>query len=418
MKNRRRVHNTTVVIFAILLSVFFLTECIDKTETKKEAKRKVTAGDFAGSASCMNCHKKIYDSHVLTPHYNTTRPALEKNIMGNFEQGKNLFNYDSGMAVKMEKRNGGFYQVGYYFGVEKIAQRFDIVVGSGAKGQTYIYRDDNYLVQLPVSYFTAARQWANSPQYPTYPVLFNRPITSRCLECHTTYASKISSPKSQFEQFDSTSFIYGVDCEKCHGPAANHVAFQTQNPKETKAKYITNPANFTRSQKLDLCGLCHGGPIQKTKPSFSFTTGDRLEDYFKIDTAVVSPDSIDVHGNQYGLLRNSKCFRMSNTMTCITCHNSHENERGELELFSQRCMTCHNTDHGPICKLTSSMGSEINNNCINCHMPRSQSKFITELVKGDKKPTAAMIRSHYITIYPKETKAFIDNLGKQPKSKP
>ncbi len=83
--------------------------------------------------------------------------------------------------VVMEKRDSGFYQVGYYKGSEKVAGRFDIVVGSGSKGQTYITRFHKQLYQLPVSYFTAAGSWANSPLYPVYPVLFNRPITSRCL---------------------------------------------------------------------------------------------------------------------------------------------------------------------------------------------------------------------------------------------
>lgn len=416
MKYRRRLQNTTVVIAGMLLSVFLLTKCIDKEDKKKEEKKPVAAEDFAGSASCANCHKAIYDTHIHTPHFNTSSPASEKNILGSFLEGKNLFNYDSGMAVKMEKRDSGLYQVGYYFGEEKIVQRFDIVVGSGAKGQTYLYRYGNYLVQLPVSFFTAANQWANSPQYPTFPVLFNRPITSRCLECHTTYARKISPPANKLEQFDSTSFIYGIDCEKCHGPAAKHVEFQTQNPKATNAKFIINPASFTREQKLDLCALCHGGPLKKTTQSFTFTAGDRLTDFFKMDTTVVNPDSIDVHGNQYGLLRSSKCFRMSN-MTCTTCHNPHQNERGKDELFSQKCATCHTAGHDPVCKLTSTMGTEINNNCINCHMPKLKSHSITELVKGEKEPTAAVIRSHYIAIYPAETKAYIDNLRKNKKSK-
>ena len=408
MKSMLRFHNSTIVITAIFLGVLLLTQCINKEADKKEAEKNSSPEkEFAGSATCANCHKNIYDSHILTSHYLTTRPALEKYIKGSFEKGKNRFAYDSGMVVVMEKRDSGFYQVGYINNQEKIARRFDIVVGSGAKGQTYIYRAGNYFVQLPVSYLTAAQQWANSPQYPTHPVLFNRPITSRCMECHTTYAKKISPVKNVIEQLDHNSLIYGVDCEKCHGPAAKHVAFQTENPKDTIARFIINPAKFSKAQSLDLCALCHGGALHKTKPSFSFVAGDRLTDFFDIDTTIVSPDSIDVHGNQYGVLRSSKCFRMSTTMTCTTCHNPHENERGKLELFSQRCVSCHNTEHGPVCKLTKKMGTVINNNCIDCHMPKVPSKFVTELLPGQVEPTAAVIRSHYIKVYLEETKKFI-----------
>ena len=87
-------------------------------------------------------------------------------------------------------------------------------------------------------------------------------------------------------------------------------------------------------------------------------------------------------------------------MTCTTCHNPHENERGNIALFSQRCMTCHNPEHHNTCKMTESIGSSIAQNCIDCHMPLKPSGSITELLPGDKTPTAALIRSHLIKIYP------------------
>jgi hypothetical protein len=394
----------------IILCTFFLAECIDHKAGPAQTATAATGtgvqyGEFAGSEACAGCHKEIYASHIHTAHYLTTRPAKADFIKGSFKPGKNSFAYSPDMIVSMEKRDSGFYQVGYYEGVERIAKRFDIVVGSGSKGQTYITRFRNRLYQLPVSYFTAASKWANSPQFPGHIAVFNRPITSRCLECHSTFAETIPGEKKQPEEFNMDHFIYGVDCEKCHGPGARHVAFQKQHPDETKAEYILNPASFSRQQLLDLCGLCHGGRLQKTKPSFSFVSGDSLAAYFAIDSTLPDPENIDVHGNQLGLLRSSKCFRMS-SLTCTTCHNPHENERGKTALFSSRCMTCHSPAHGPVCKLSKTMGSVINQNCIDCHMPLKASRSITELLPGDSKPTAALIRSHYIAIYPEETKLF------------
>lgn len=406
-------HRRFIITISIIVScIFLLTKCIDKEEEKKVPAQtaKISFDQFAGSDACARCHKNIFDTHIQTAHYLSTRPAEEKYIKGSFEPGKNEFVYDSGMVLKMEKRDSGFYQAGYYHGVERITKRFDIVVGSASKGQTYIYRRNNMLFQLPVSYLTAAKKWANSPQFPTYPVVFNRPITSRCLECHSTFAQRISKPGAEPEEFNHDQIIYGVDCEKCHGPGAKHVAFQTQNPNDTSGKYIINPADFTREQKLDLCALCHGGRLRKTKASFQFTAGDKLTDYFMIDQSIPNPDSIDVHGNQYGLLRSSKCFIKSNTMTCITCHNSHENERGNIQLFSRRCMSCHNGQQEHVCKMTSSIGNVITQNCVDCHMPLKSSHTITELVAGQKTPTAALIRSHFITIYPNETNKYMSTL--------
>ena len=303
----------------------------------------------------------------------------------------------------MEKREDGFYQVEYFRETEKKAHRFDIVIGSGTMGQSYLYWMNNHLFQLPITYFTAANAWSNSPGFPDK-VLFNRIITSRCMECHTTFAKPISEPDKDPEEFANDKIIFGVDCEKCHGPAQKHVEFHTQNPSQLIAKYIINPAKLTKQQNLDLCASCHGGRLQKIKPSFEFTVGNNLADYFKLDTSAPDPKNIDVHGNQYGLLRASKCFRMSNTMTCITCHNAHENEKGKITLFSQRCMTCHNNEHQNFCKLSKTMGSAITANCVDCHVLLKPSKVIAVQLEGGNMPIAALIRSHFINVYPEETK--------------
>jgi hypothetical protein len=306
----------------------------------------------------------------------------------------------------MEKRNNGFYQVEYFRGKEKNVHPFNIVIGSGTMGQSYLYWKNNYLYQLPITYFTAANTWSNSPGFPDK-VRFDRIITSRCLECHTTFIKRISTSEEEDETFDNKKILYGVDCEKCHGPAAKHVEFQMQNPKINTAKYIINPAKLSRQQNLDLCALCHGGRLQKLKPSFQFTVGNKLSDYFKVDTSAPNPENIDVHGNQYGLLRASKCFRISKTLTCNTCHNTHENEKGKIALFSQRCMTCHQNVHQNSDNVNKILGSTVKTNCIDCHMPLKSSKIIAVELRGGTMPVAALIRSHFISIYPVETKRVI-----------
>lgn len=397
----------------MLLCVFFFTKCINNENNRTDDPVIVNHGSFAGSASCANCHKAIYESHMNTAHFLTSAVAGEKNIMGSFETGNNTFEYYNGGKVAMEKRANSFYQVAYINNIEKKSERFDVVIGSGTKGQTFASWTNNNLFQLPITYFTSASQWCNSPGYPNK-IAFNRPITSRCLECHSTFAEKISAQGIEPEEFNKSTVIMGVDCERCHGPAAKHVEFQTQNPKETIAKFIINPANFSRKQSLDLCALCHGGRLQKTKPSFEFTAGDRLSDYFLIDTVSKDVNSIDVHGNQYGLLKASKCFLKSKTMTCNTCHNPHENEKGKSQVFSQRCMSCHNDKHADavVCKMTSTTGDGINKNCVKCHMPEEPSMAIAVMLQGETMPTPALMHTHLIKVYPDETKkilAFIKN---------
>jgi hypothetical protein len=415
----RNIFNHKRALFIVLLlaiGVFVSIRCMNNDSSQKSQNNNTLAHKddfklFAGSATCMTCHKNIYEKHLKTAHFLTSAPAFEKYIKGSFEPGKNAFAFNEFVKVVMEKRDSGLFQVEYVRGVEKRAKRFDFSIGSGTMGQSFLYWMHDQLFQMPITYFTAANTWSNSPGFPNN-VYFNRPITSRCLECHTTYAKTISLEGEEPEKFDRQQLILGVDCEKCHGPALEHVTFQSQHPAEKTAKYIVNPAKLTRVQSLELCALCHGGRMQKTKPSFEFTAGDKLSDFFIVDTMAPDPQNIDVHANQYGLLRASKCFRMTTTLTCNTCHNTHENERGKINVFSQRCMTCHNQEHGTFCKIDSLPVATIKKNCIDCHMPLKSSRNIAVMLPGASTVTAALIRSHYISVYPDETKKVLEYMKK------
>jgi hypothetical protein len=414
---------SAIVLFLISCCFFLLIQCINNSNEKKANTirtdilntKNVNYQQFTGSEKCMSCHKEIYDSFIGTSHYHTSLPASEKYIRGNFEPGKNIFPFHPGLYVQMEKRDSGLFQAAYSNGVEKIAKRFDIITGSGAKGQTYLTWYKNELFQLPISYLTSANEWANSPGYPNK-IVFNRSVTSRCLECHSTYVDVISAPGKEPEEFNHNEILYGVECEKCHGPGAEHVDYETQHPQDKQGKYIINTASLSRQQNLDLCALCHGGRLQKTKPSFEFIAGDSLSNFFVKNTSAPNTKEIDVHGNQFGLLAESKCFRNSASMTCSTCHDSHANERGKEALFSQRCMTCHNKEHGSFCKIDASKVSSITSNCIDCHMPKQQSMSVALLLPGDMVPTAALIHTHDIAVYPEETRKFIQEKNKSVKS--
>ena len=406
---------SVLVLFSMIAAVFILVKCIDRSNERKINTGSPVSEEYTNSEKCAGCHKEIYDSHLKTAHHLTAQPAIEKFIKGSFQKGKNTYRYTPSILLSMEKRDSGFYQVAYFNEEEKKAMRFDIVIGSGVMGQSFLTWRGNRLYQLPITYFTAADQWSNSPGFPSNKVLIDRPVTSRCLECHVSFAKGTSGPALEPIEFDRNNIIYGVDCQKCHGPAAKHVEYQAKHPEEKTGKYIINPARLSRLQQMDVCALCHSGNIQKTKPSFEYTAGKNLSDYFTIDKLkdfFVNSADVDVHGNQVGLLMASKCFRMSTEMTCNTCHNTHENERGKKELFSQRCMGCHNITADNFKTPTHDLIVGIEKNCIDCHMPSQPSKSIAVFLEGEETPKASLLRSHFIGIYPEEIKKFINNQNK------
>ena len=404
-------HSSAIIISMIFLCVVIFTTCINKQKEKAE-NNSLTSNysEYAGSASCANCHKDIYQNHINSAHFHTSETATLKSIKGSFDSLHNKFVFSTGGTMVMENKKDSFFQTAYVNGVIKKSESFDIVVGSGTRGQTFLSWIHNQLVQLPMTYFTDSAQWSTSPGYPNKIAAFNRPITSRCLECHATYIEKISAPDKDPEEYDKNRMVLGVTCENCHGPAARHVAYQSQNPTVKIAKFIVNPASFTRQQSLDLCRKCHGGRLQKIKPSFTFTPGDKLSDYFTIDTSKQEGNYIDVHGNQFGLLSESKCFLNSKTLTCVSCHNTHNNEKGQDALFVQRCQTCHNNSHdgSGTCKMVAQIGDKIKDKCTSCHMPLEKSLAIAVLLQGHTRLSQASMHTHLIKIYPDETKKVLD----------
>jgi hypothetical protein len=402
--------------------MLLFTQCVNHQNDKQTTANSVSIeqhgiveyNQFAGIQTCAKCHPAETNTYTHTAHFLTSQQAANNSVKGSFKKGQNSFTYAADKIVYLEKQKDSLYQVYYHKGKKVVQRRFDIVIGSGTKGQTYLSWIDDHLIELPVSYFTQVQQWANSPGYPLSPIIFNRPVTARCLECHSTFAQTISYNPEVPPVFDSTKMILTVSCEKCHGPAARHVAYHSSHANDTIAKFIVNPFNLPRQLILDVCAVCHSGRLEEKKTPFQFLPGDSLSSYYGASDVAKKTSVMDVHGNQLGILSASKCFRIGKTMTCITCHDPHKNERGNTIVFSQRCTSCHKDQHKTIEGLSNEM---LITNCIDCHMPLQESRSISFFVQGKEQPVNAKMRTHFITVYSDETKKFIEKNASSSKKK-
>lgn len=406
--NKRLLYVSLLIVFCIVI----FSQCISKRPDEGNA--DIRGQQFAGSAACISCHKSIYDSYINTGHYNTSAPASRATVKGSFVSPGNVFSYSNGIKVIMEVRDSGLYQASYADSALRELHRFDISVGSGRKAQTFLsWRDGKYF-QLPLSYFIPVHSWANSPGFPASYPKYDRMVPSTCFGCHSS-AVAIKNVRMEgtrlSEDFEKNQLVYGIDCERCHGAAAEHVAFHKEHPQEKNAMHITKIGSLRDQQKLDMCALCHSGLGTPQKPAFQFKPGDALSDYFFPDfTRPAKAAEIDVHGKQYQLFTASKCFIKSEGMNCSSCHNPHNNERDQLLAFSRRCMSCHKAEGHNFCKMTSLSPTVLSKNCIDCHMPALPSQNITMLTQGRTSPTPDSIRTHLITIYQEETKKYMAKL--------
>jgi hypothetical protein len=372
------------------------------------------AGDsahFIGSAACQVCHASIYADHIHTAHYLDSRPASATSIKGSFKGDKSRFVLNDHMEVRMETKAGQFYQTSFLNGKPIESEAFGIAIGSGRKGQTYLYWDGNRLFQLPVSYYVPLDSWCNSPGYPRNIAYFGKQVHGQCMECHGTHA-QIAELEGLSTVFDSTSIIYGIDCERCHGPASQHVAWQSAHPTDRTARYIINTRQLPRQRRLDACALCHSGFRDQQMPSFTFLPGDTLDNFSTAKYDSAGTASLDVHGNQYGLLTASKCFRLSDQLDCSSCHNPHVNEHGKMEVYSQRCLSCHSGNNGQhFCALPEVKTRGLSANCIDCHMPALPSNAITLQISGEARLVHDLVRTHRVAVYPDATKEYLGKKG-------
>src|SRR5436305_1465152 len=229
---------------------------------------------MAGAPACGSCHQAIQESYRHTAHSLSSSPATSDTIRGSFVEGHNVLRTGvPDVYFKMERMGEAFYATAFDRGTTR-RERFDLVMGSGRRGQSYLFRKNGSLYQLPVSYSALADGWVMSPGYPDGQANFEREIRPSCMACHSTLAAG--------------QLLAGITCQKCHGPGEQHPD-------------IRNPARLGRDDEIAVCAACHSG--------------------------MDSDPKAEVHGNQVGLLRRSRCFQNSAAMTCATCHNVHRVER-------------------------------------------------------------------------------------------
>jgi nitrate/TMAO reductase-like tetraheme cytochrome c subunit len=392
-------NNKTLLLLAVLALIFIPNLFFAPSPVKPVNK------DISTAEQCQSCHQEIYNSYLKTAHYLDSRTASPASIKGSFHKDSNIFSFNQFMEVAMLKEGNKFVQSARFNKEVMQKQAFDIVIGSGRKGQSFLYWKGNQLFQLPISYFTAKNSWTNSPGFPLYPY-FERPVPLNCLECHSSAARKITSGDA-VNAYDKTSVILSINCERCHGPAKEHVEHHLSHPGETSGKMIVNPARIEdREIRMDVCAVCHSGIRQQKRPPFSFKPGMSLKDYSVGLPVSNAPDTLDVHGNQYGLLASSACYKKSVTMDCSSCHNVHREEINSPALFSSRCMNCHAVEKKNFCSLEMDP-AKLSENCIDCHMPVLPSRKIQLNTAASKEIQSDSIRTHFVSIYREQTKKIL-----------
>lgn len=341
---------------------------------------------YLGAQACAACHKERHASFVQTTHFRSSRPATRDAVMGPLEPpGNEAASSDPELSFTITHDHDRMHQR-IELGDWTASIPADVIIGSGKLAQTFLFWHGDGLYENHLSYFPDVGRWLTSPGFEHHTANFSRPIRADCLECHATYIARKKKPNFYYKD----SVLWGISCERCHGPGREHVAYHTAHPKDKQPRHIVQPGGLPRQRQLDLCGQCHSGEFQFLDQPFRFRPGDPIDRFHRL--VYPDADQPDVHtSNQVTRLKRSECFQKSE-MTCTTCHNPHQLQRGGPALLSKACLQCHEIAH---CGADVASGVNVADDCISCHMPETQNADLDVLIED-----GVVVRSvdHFIRV--------------------
>jgi hypothetical protein len=341
---------------------------------------------YVGSAACAKCHPSIYESYrktdmgrsmsEITATVLKTIPTTAQVAAPNLHRHFDVF-----------AREGLLYQSEYASkpdGQElfRDTRKLDFLIGSGANGMGALVKQEDYLFEAPLSFYTKPGKWALSPGYEFGDYGFNRPILAGCVLCHSG-RPRITASESA-KMMDPPFAELPIGCENCHGPGETHIA----SAELGSASSIVNPANLSPWLASNICMSCHqtgdARVFREGKSYRDFRPGQKLEDTLSIflvpfDRNSAPKDDLLEH---YLSMRLSKCYLNSGgKLSCITCHDPHVQPAAQQapEYYRQKCLSCH-TEKSCAIPLGARRKKTPPDDCAGCHMPKRDVTVISHSV--------------------------------------
>lgn len=328
------------------------------------------AADYVGDAACTKCHTQIGAQQEKTRHAATLR-AVTPQTDGYFHSDQKLT--DKTIPVTYTTLvKGGECLLRMDNPQAKGEVPANWAIGSGKNARTFLSRatPGDWAV-LRLTYYTGAKKWDFTPaQQPgaDIPTLAGKPQTEaevvNCLSCHVTVMrTGIGEPDMQHTQV-------GVGCERCHGPGKAHV--DSFKPGAVKAAEPTMEKLHTATPAYinKLCGTCH-------RDETNSQAGDPHVEH-------------DLARFEGVALARSACYIKSGALSCITCHNPHQDADPNPAHNDRICLNCH-AGPGKSTATASAQGKvcPVNprSDCTRCHMPRQAiggipyARFTQHLIK-------------------------------------
>jgi hypothetical protein len=318
---------------------------------------------YVGPAACAECHPGESALQARSGHDRTLRPAELSPII-EWLNGKSVAD------PKYQDVHWSYQVRDQRLIVERTADGkteslpLDFGVGSGKHGVTFVAMTgdktgvDPAGIEHRLSYFPHEPRLDITPGQEKSPRDRPKGDTSEagafgrtlppdrfkgCIRCHAT----ATSPTEPF-RFESATLLPNVSCERCHGPAGDHVAAARRGETDLSMKL-----GHDRGQpwtEVNLCGECHRLPRA-------------------VADSEINPANPGIVRFQGVGISMSACYaKGEGSLRCTTCHDPHDRASSDHGHYEAACLSCHQATGvtQKACPVSPRGG------CVDCHMPRRE----------------------------------------------
>jgi hypothetical protein len=365
---------------------------------------------YVGDARCAECHQKKAQTYHQHPMGRSLLPIAAVASRQRYDAPHHNPFEALGRRFEVERQGDCVWHwQGTRDGARNPAAQRKLevhyVIGSGARGHSYLTNHDGFLFQTPISWYSQKQIWDVSPGY-RESFLPERPVSGACLFCHANRAQFQEGSENHYQEpiFDG----HAIGCERCHGPGERHVRSHAPGGSEqgerdllTGVDYtIVNPRHLEPALREAVCEQCHlGGEIRlprRGRSLYDFRPGLPLEKFWTIFVKARTPGEEDRAVNHVEQMHLSRCYQGSaGRMGCISCHDPHLAVAAErrVSYYRDRCVACHQQRRCRL-PLATRRQTQPDDSCIACHMPRYAASDIAHAAATDHRiPRQAALTS-------------------------
>lgn len=215
---------------------------------------------------------------------------------------------------------------------------------SSAIGQTYILEKDGQWYESRMSWFRELNSLGPTLGANTAPAdvneaagrLMSHDDKLGCFGCHATNSA-------QGTRLTLDKMIPGVQCSHCHQATEAHLAAMLHSSSE--ATVPPSLSALSTEQTSNFCGQCHRTWAEIAMQGNPSIANIRFQPY---------------------RLTGSKCYDPDDArISCVACHNPHEEVSSRPVGYDAKCLACH--QHG---KTGAKACPVSKTKCVTCHMPK------------------------------------------------